>query len=146
MTPELSACMDQALRYLSLREHNRTELRTKLLQKKHDEKTVEQTLNALEDEGSLSEERYILSFVSSSNRRHPEGKSVMLARLLSKGADRQTSKAVLDEIYIDIYVRELVEKAVEALKKKHPDEDKQMLRHRLMKAGFTTSDINLIND
>lgn len=146
MTPELSACMDQALRYLSLREHNRAELRTKLLQKNYDPQTIEQTINHLEEEGSLSEERYIKSFVRSSNRRHPEGKSVMLARLLSKGADRQTAKAVLDELYIDIYVRELVEKAVQILKKKHPDEEPRILRQRLMKAGFTSSEIQLSGD
>ena len=143
MTPELSACIDQALRYLSLREHNRAELKTKLLQKKHSPQIVEQTLNMLEEEGSLSEERYVRAFVRSSNKRHPEGKSIMLARLLSKGADRQTAKAVLDEIYMDIYVRELVENAKLALKKKHPEEDTQTIRQRLLKAGFSPSDIRL---
>lgn len=143
MTPELAACTDQALRYLSLREHNRAELKTKLLQKKHSPQIIEQTLNILEEEGSLSEERYVRAFVRSSNKRHPEGKSVMLARLLSKGTDRQTAKAVLDEIYIDIYVRELVENATESLKKKHPEEDNQTIRQRLLKAGFSPSDIRL---
>ncbi len=146
MTPELSACTDQALRYLSLREHNRAELKTKLLQKKYDAKIIEQTLDLLEEEGSLSEERYVRAFVRSSNRRHPEGKSIMLARLLSKGADRQTSKTVLDELYIDIYMRELVENAKRILEKKHPEEDARSIRQRLLKAGFSTSDINLIYD
>lgn len=143
MTPELSACIDQALRYLSLREHNRAELKTKLLQKKHSPQIIEQTLNVLEEEGSLSEERYVRAFVRSSNKRHPEGKSVMLARLMSKGTDRQTAKTVLDEIYIDIYVRELVENAKLALEKKHPEEDSQTIRQRLLKAGFSPSDLRL---
>ena len=77
-------CRQQALRYLGLREHNRIELRTKLLNKGYDAGLVDSVLDDLIDDGSLSERRYVESFVRSSNRRHPEGKSLVIARLLQK--------------------------------------------------------------
>ena len=43
-------CLDQALRYLSLREHNRRELAVKLRKKDYDSKTIEAVLDSLEDD------------------------------------------------------------------------------------------------
>ena len=83
MDKDLLQCADQALRYLSLREHNRRELSLKLENKGYGQDIINRTLDSLEEDGSLSEERYVEAYVRSSNRRHPEGRSVMMARLLS---------------------------------------------------------------
>lgn len=130
MDKDLLQCTDQALRYLSIREHNRRELSLKLSNKGYEEDIITRTLDYLEEDGSLSEQRYIEAYVRSSNKRHPEGKSMVMARLLSKGADRAVCARVLDIIYNDDYVCALIARASE---KKD--------RNGLLKAGFTSADI-----
>ena len=130
MDKDLLKCADQALRYLSIREHNRRELSLKLRNKGYEDDIIRRTLDSLEEDGSLSEQRYVEAYVRSSNNRHPEGKSVMMARLLSKGADRAVCSRVLDDIYNNEYVCALVTRA--STKKD---------RIGLLKAGFTSADI-----
>ena len=152
-------CEQQALRYLSMREHNRSELRQKLLTKGYEPDLVDSVLDSLVSDGSLSEVRYIQSFVRSNNKRHPEGKSMLLARLVAKGADKAVAKEVLEEMYDDDYTASLVGAAYEKLasknlaskKAKRGDFDSSErlksieIRTRLFKLGFTQSDINLID-
>ncbi|MDT3390536.1 MAG: recombination regulator RecX [bacterium] len=135
-------CLDQALRYLSLREHNRKELQIKLRTKDYDAKTIEAVLDSLEEDGSLSEERYVRSFVRSSNKRHPEGKSVVLMRLAQKGTDRQVSERVVTEIYTPEYTAELAAQARALLEKKGRASDVRQLRFELSKLGFRPADLD----
>ncbi len=136
-------CRQQALRYLGLREHNRSELKTKLLGKGYDVALVDSVLDDLVDDGSLSERRYVESFVRSSNRRHPEGKSLVLARLAAKGADRSVCSQVLDEMYGDYdYVSSLVSQAYSRIVSKAASKGKSLssyeLRQALAKLGFSS--------
>ncbi len=134
-------CQDQALRYLAMREHNRKELQVKLSAKGYDNATIANVLDSLEDEGSLSEERYVRSFVQSRNRRNPEGLSVMLQRLLQKGADRNVAQSVLSEIYTPEYTATLAREARDRIQEKTADDDPARLRFLLSKSGFRLSDI-----
>ena len=134
-------CLDQALRYLTLREHNRKELQTKLRTKDYDVQTIEAVLDSLSEDGSLSEERYVRSFVRSSNKRHPEGKSVMLMRLAQKGADRQVSERIVSEIYTPEYTADLAAQARVLLEKKGKASDVRQLRFELSKLGFRPNDL-----
>ena len=140
MDEKFALCTEQALRYLSLREHNEKELRLKLKQKNYDENTIESTLTFLKEDGSLSEMRYALSFVRSSNKRHPEGKSMLLQRLLAKGADKETSVKALDELYTEDYIRSLVSDAVSKLTRKGKTDN---IKAELFRLGFRPSDIAL---
>ena len=138
-------CQSQALVYLGIREHNRRELRTKLKTKGYDEDTIKSVLDSLEEDGSLSEERYVRSFVQSSNKRHPEGKLMLGRRLAEKGADRETARRVLDEIYTEQYTQDLVSRATEDIRKKGRAETDEEIRFTLRKAGFTSREIQLAN-
>ena len=136
-------CRQQALRYLCLREHNRSELRIKLLGKGYDVGLVDSVLDILVDDGSLNEHRYVESFVRSSNRRHPEGKSLVIARLAAKGADRLVCSEVLDEMYGDYeYVSSLVHQAYSKIVSKAASKGKSLssyeLRQALAKLGFSS--------
>ena len=133
-------CLDQALRYLGMREHNRKELQVKLSAKGYDGTTIGKVLDRLEDEGSLSEERYVRAFVQSRNRRHPEGKGIMLQRLLQKGTDKDVAQKVLSDIYTPEYTAQLAEAAMEQIDGKAGD-DPARLRFLLSKYGFRLSDI-----
>jgi len=136
-------CLDQALVYLSMRDHNRRELETKLRTKDYDKETIKKVLDSLEEDGSLSEERYVRSFVNSSNRRHPEGKTVLSKRLAAKGADREVARDVLNGIYTPEYTADLVRRARSEIERKGKATSDEQVRFLLMKAGFSSSDIRL---
>ncbi|MBR6085506.1 MAG: regulatory protein RecX [Spirochaetales bacterium] len=134
-------CRDQALVYLSMREHNRRELALKLRSKDYPSDEIERTLDELEDDGLLSEVRYVQVFVRSNNRRHPEGKAVVFQRLASKGADREVARQVVDEIYTREYTRSLVQQARALIVKKGRATSEDEIRFELKKIGFSNNDV-----
>lgn len=134
-------CTRQAVTYLTIREHNRKELALKLKTKGYSSDVIESTLDALEDNGSLSEVRYVQSFVRSNNRRHPEGKGLVAQRLAAKGADRNVARKTLDEIYSSEYTAEMVQKARLGILKKGKAQSEEEVRACLMKLGFSGSDL-----
>ena len=149
MDSKVLDCIDQALRYLSIREHNKKELCLKLKYKGFDNSQIEKTTEFLVQSGDLNEERYVESFICSSNKRHPEGKTVIFQRLISKGADRAVSQMVLNRIYTDEYIFSLVNEAKKVFRKKilksnssvtEKDLEKN-LKALLIKAGFNLSKI-----
>ena len=134
-------CRDQALVYLSMREHNRRELSLKLRTKNYSSDEIERTLDELEDDGLLSEVRYVQVFVRSNNRRHPEGKFMVLQRLAAKGADREISRQTVDEIYTGEYTASLVSRAREMIAGKGRAESEDEIRFELKKLGFSNNDV-----
>ena len=134
-------CRDQTLVYLSMREHNRRELVLKLRSKNYPSDEIERTLDELEDDGLLSEVRYVQVFVRSNNKRHPEGKAIVFQRLASKGADREVSRQVLDETYTREYTRALVEQARALILKKGRAATEDEIRFELKKLGFSNYDV-----
>lgn len=138
MDKEIIPCYEQALRFLSIREHNRFELIAKLKQKSFDQEIIDKTISCLLDNDYLSEERYIRVFISSNNRKHPEGKQIVLARLSQKGADRNLSKEIVNSVYTYDYTQELINEAVKKFVKKQKTEE---MRNKLLKLGFLSADI-----
>lgn len=136
-------CQSQAMVYLSMREHNRKELILKLRTKGYEQELIDSVLDCLEEDGSLSEERYVRSFVRSSNKRHPEGKPVMARRLAAKGADRETASRVLSEVYTDDYIKALVSQAESDIRRKGKAKTEEEIRFCLKKLGFSDKDIRL---
>lgn len=137
MTPEqktLHDCTQQGLKYLSMRDHNKTELSTKLKQKGYETSVINAALSSLEEEGSLDEARYVRSFVRSSNKKHPEGKTILLQRLLQKGTDRSVALEVLNEIYTPEYTAQMSSLALEHLQRKYFDP--AQIRFQLSKLGL----------
>ena len=134
-------CRDQALVYLSMRDHNRRELVLKLSTKAFSPDEIEKTLDELEDESLLSEARYVQSFVRSNNRRHPEGKFLVSQRLAAKGTDREVSRQVLDEIYTREYTSSLVEQARAQILKKGKAGSEEEILFELKKLGFSNYDV-----
>ncbi len=134
-------CQSQALLYLSMREHNRKELILKLKTKGYEPDLIDSVLDSLEEDGSLSEDRYVRSFIRSSNKRHPEGELLMARRLVAKGADRETANRVLSEVYTEEYIRALVSQARADILRKGKAKTEEEIRFSLKKIGFSDKDI-----
>ncbi len=136
-------CLNQALTYLSIREHNRRELTTKLKAKGYDSETIDKVLDSLVEDGSLSEERYVQAFIRSNNRRHPEGRSLISQRLAAKGADRETVRRVIAETYTRDYTKALIAQARETIARKGRATTEEEIRAALQKLGFSYGDIRV---
>ncbi len=134
-------CLNQAIVYLSIREHNRRELSAKLKAKGYEPETIKQVLDSLEEDGSLSEVRYVQSFIRSNNRRHPEGRTLVAQRLAAKGADREVSSQVLSEVYTEQYTRDLIAQARAIILRKGRAQSEEEVRDALKKSGFSYRDI-----
>lgn len=134
----MDKCIEQAERFLVLRDHNESELRTKLSAKNYSKEEIDKAISYLKSNGELDEERYVCSFIRSNNRKHPEGKYVVFQRLMQKGADKEISNKVLNEIYTPDYTLEMLAKAYE----KNKDHDTIKLKAKLVKEGFSLSQIS----
>lgn len=140
-SPFFLQCRNQALVYLGIREHNRRELITKLKARGYEDSLIEDVIEELVSDGFLSEERYVRSFVRSNNKRHAEGKNLVLQRLAAKGADRAVFQKTVDEIYTDEYTSAIVREAETALLRKGKARTEAELRTALRKLGFSNWDI-----
>lgn len=140
MDETLKSCIEQAERFLVLREHNRSELVQKLKNKGFDIVIINQTIDFLIKTDELNEERYIRAFIRSNNRRHPEGKNVVFQRLLQKDAEKNLSKMILDEIYSEEYEQTLLDEAAENVLRKSHDKAENLLLCKMVKSGFKLSD------
>lgn len=140
MDKEVMNCVIRAERYLAIREHNRAELNEKLKQKNYSQKTVDNALEYLIQNGELSEQRYIDAFVRSNNSRHPENKAIVFQRLIQKGADKDLSREILNGIYTEEFTQSLLEKAFEKeCLHRNPDTEMLKIEQKLVKAGFSLS-------
>ena len=135
-------CIDQAERFLALREHNRKELSDKLSNKGFEKGVIEETLDYLTQKNELSEERYVRSFIRSNNKRHPEGMGIVLQRLSLKGADKTVSREVALEMYTEEYISSLAEECFSKLTAK--TSDVQKIKYKMAQAGFSLSVIREI--
>ena len=140
MDERLKNCIEQAERFLALREHNRNELIAKLKNKGFDIVIINQSLDFLIKNDELDEESYIRSFIRSNNRRHPEGKSVVFQRLLQKGAEKNLSKEILDEVYTPEYEQELLNNATDNAIRKSRNKSEDHVLYKVVKSGFKLSE------
>ena len=76
---------DRALKLLAMREHSVKELKNKLVSKGYGKEEIEDAVQMLIGEGSLSDKRFAYAFVRSRLRRNPEGKAILCMRLKEKG-------------------------------------------------------------
>ncbi len=136
----LKSCIEQAERFLVLREHNKNELIQKLKNKGFDIVIINQSIDFLIKSDELNEERYIRAFIRSNNRRHPEGKNVVFQRLLQKGAEKNLSKIILDELYTQEYEQNLLTEAAENVIRKSHNKSENMILSKMEKYGFKLSD------
>lgn len=142
MTEKVKKCIEQAQRFLALREHNQTELQNKLSQKGYTETEIAETVKFLTDMDYLNEERFIRAFVRANNRFHPEGKYKVLQRLVLKGTDKEQAETILDEIYTDDYNHECLSRAFEKYSNKTKGSNK--LFAKILSCGFRSSDIKAL--
>ena len=99
---------DRALGYLSRREHTVRELVGKLSSKGHSLSEIEDAVIRLQEQDFLSDRRFAEAFIRSRLARNPEGKQILLLRLVDKGVPKSLAREVLDE-YFEEHEEEIAE-------------------------------------
>ncbi|HAF86697.1 MAG TPA: hypothetical protein DCG32_10125 [Sphaerochaeta sp.] len=131
-------CREQALQYLTRREHTSLELKQKLLKKNYSQAHITQVLETLIHQDLLSEYRYAQSFILSRQRKNPEGKSLLRQRLLAKGVNHEDAERALEEAFSEELLVEAVSKAYGvSIRRYEPD----LALQKLLSRGFSRSDI-----
>ena len=90
---------DKAVSLLALREHTKNELKDKLGKKGYREDDISDAISRLDKEGYISEERFAEVFIRSRLKKSPEGKSILMYRLLEKGCPREIASSALEDAW-----------------------------------------------
>ncbi len=135
----------QALALLARTEHSRFLLARKLLGRCHEPQVIDPVLDALEADGSLSDERFAESWVRSRLRSHPEGRSHLIAGLRTRGIDGTLADSAIDRV-----LREGEYTMVEAARSyaerltRRRSLDARSLADRLYRRGFSGSVVRTV--
>lgn len=99
-SPDLAEVEDKAVRLLALREHSRSELRRKLLQRQYPESLIADTLELLEQRGYLDNHRFAEAFIRERiGKGH--GPLRITADLRQRGVEDGTIRALLAAADVD---------------------------------------------
>ncbi|MCK5198083.1 MAG: regulatory protein RecX, partial [Spirochaetales bacterium] len=130
----------KALELLGAREHSVYQLKQKLLMRDFDLQVVLRVLDELQDEGSLSNVRFIEAWVTSRLRKHPEGYRSLSAGLVKAGVPSDEVREYLVPFMEEIDLDRLIEEAAEKILKKN-NITKDKLVRGLKNRGFDDSSI-----
>lgn len=130
----------KALELLASREHSVYQLKQKLLQRDFILEIVNQVLLELQEEGALSNLRFIESWLTSRLRRHPEGYRSLFAGLVKSGISPEEARAYLIPFLDELDIDTIITKAAEKIMKKSDMTRDKMIRS-LKNRGFEFSSI-----
>ena len=129
----------RALNFLSYRPRSSDEVRRNLGDKDFAEKTIEATLERLEDVGLVDDLEFARYWVEQRQEFKPRGAAMLRHELRQKGIDRR----IIDQVVTTIDEQQLADRAARAWveRKRHldPQEAKQKLYGYLVRRGFAYS-------
>lgn len=133
-------CKKKSIELLSYREHSSFELSNKLKQREFSNDEIESTLSLLKSSNYVNDKRFTESFIISRLRKKPEGKSMILKRLMQKGIPYSLTDEVYDSIVDSEMQTSIIQRAFEKQNKKY-GEDKDKLINSMLRLGFSYSQI-----
>ena len=137
------AVQRKAEEYLSRAEQCRFALTQKLLKKGYEKKHIEKALDYLEGKNYLNDTRFSLSWLNSRKINHFEGRTRLLAELLSRGISKIDANTALDEFFTDNSEYELALSCYEKIKRTSKNSsqplEKEKIVQKMLKNGFSWS-------
>jgi regulatory protein len=143
LTPEdrRKKTFERAAKLLAAKPCSIAELRERLLQGGHANKTVvEEVITRMREYGYLDDERFAVTFASSKVRQRPTGRRRLKRDLFLKKVDRAVVEEALDAVYAETPEEELIDRAIEKRlrlrgRPKTREEAKSLFDH-LLRQGF----------
>jgi regulatory protein len=137
---EAVRCRAKALAALVAREHSRFELYTKLVQKEFSKAIIVQELDRLEEEGLLCDSRFANAFIVARQRRNPEGRIILQARLSEHGVAREVVAEAIERWFSDEEAVDMaVQLAARKIGRRHAEDERILME--LRKRGFSLTEI-----
>jgi regulatory protein len=132
---------DQALSYLEIRSHSKKELFLKLMKKGYQKKTIDSTLEQLEDVGLIDDNKFAVQYIESELMLRPCGKNLIKSKLYQKGLREENVEPLLKEFYQKYDERSIALKTAQKFYNTHkylPDSSKkkEKLTRHLFSRGF----------
>lgn len=95
------SCREKAMDLLSRRSHFRRELESKLAQRGYEDDEVRATVDRLEEQGFVDDDRTAAEFVEGRLRRGPVGPRKLIADLQRRGVEGEAARTAVDEAFPD---------------------------------------------
>lgn len=128
----------KAVEYLARAEQSRFGLSRKLFEKGYSKKYSDMALDYLEKRGYLSDERFARAWLNTRRINHYEGRSRLLAELMSRGISKEVSLVAINAFFEENDEEEICRKALEKLTKRGKSGEK--LIAAMIQAGFPYKD------
>ncbi|MCR4580291.1 MAG: RecX family transcriptional regulator [Treponema sp.] len=128
----------KAVDYLARAEQCRAGLNRKLLQKGYAAQYIDRALTFLESADYLSDSRFARAWLNTRRTNHYEGRTRLLAELMSRGISRDLSAAAVEEFFFENNEDEICRKAFEKLSRKKSGDK---LTAAMIQAGFSYKQI-----
>ena len=144
--------LDTALKYLELRLHSRSELKSKLARKEFGQAVIDQVLDDLTRLGYLDDARFARTKALSAAQHKHHGRRRAYVELLKSGVKPETANAALDDVYSrenhdsTAAARLLAEKQAPRLRKLDPQTARRRLAAMLQRRGFDYQTIKPVID
>ena len=132
----------KALEYLNRSEQCSFNLKRKLLAKGHSKKCIDLALAYLESKNYLSDERFARVWLNNRKINHSEGRTKLLAELMSRGIAKDVAQVALENFFSQNSEYELCRRAYEKCLRAKKDPDRTV--RTLMTNGFSYSMIKKI--
>jgi len=130
----------KALELLGLREHSVYRLKQKLIQREFSLEIINKVLPELQEEGFLSDKRFIEIWIRARLRRHPEGYRSLFAGLIKAGISSEEARLYLISFFEEHDIDEILTQAAEKIMKKS-NINRDKLINKLKNRGFEYSSI-----
>ena len=130
-----SAVELKAVEYLARAEQSRFGLTRKLTEKKYSRQYIEMALDFLEQKNYLSDERFARAWLNSRRINHFEGRTKLLAELMSRGISKDISLAAIETFFSENDEAEICRKAYKRFVEKGKTDQK--LVAAMLNAGFS---------
>lgn len=131
---EAAAATQKALALLARCEQCRAGLERKLLQKGYSKDAVCGVLDALEERGFLSDQRFARAWLNSRRIGKAEGRTRLLAELAARGISKETAKKAVDDFFEEFSEEEICAKAARKFLAQGKSGEKLMAA--MQRAGF----------
>ncbi len=134
---ELLAAEKRGISLLARSQHSAQGLKLKLFRRGFSESVITRVIEDLEESGLVDDRAYCESWLYSRLKRHPEGRSALIAGLRKRGIKRELAEDMVQEIVTPLLEEECARRVIEKLKGSAPLSNSKMIS-RLSSRGFSS--------
>jgi regulatory protein len=129
----LRQAKDQAMRFLSLRQHSCMELGKKLRNKGFSSHTIEQTIKDLKKIKLLDDAQFAELYIDNEMQLRPVGKRLLRQKLVQRGVSAEIFEPLLDKYFYKETELKIARTLIQKFTKTHPKDRGQKFTEKLIR-------------